>query len=78
MKDYTIYYKNGTTESVSYPDKNSLIASHFNGDKHKFNNEVERLSWQTLSTLYTEDIQTNECHAQIITADVNPYGWRNA
>ncbi len=77
MKDYTIYYKNGNNELVTYQDKATLIKTHFNGNIHKFKREVARLTWQTLTMQYIEDVQNGECHAQLSTADINPYGWRN-
>lgn len=76
MKEYTIIYVSGKSEEIESPDKTTLIREHFNNDMSRFQNEVARLTWTTLSTEYIEDIQAGTKHAHIFTADVNPYGWR--
>ena len=78
MKEYLIVYKNGETTKVNCADKESLVDEYFEGDKEKFKNEVERLIWSSLSIHYVEDVQKEEIDTEITTADVNPYGWRNA
>ena len=76
MKEYTIIYVSGDSEIVESPDKSTLIREHFKGDGERFLADVARLKWTSLSTEYVEDIQSGTSHANIFTADVNPYGWR--
>ena len=76
MKDYLIVYRSGKTESVSCPDKKSLIEMYFKGDESQFKKEVQLLKWNTLTMMYSEDISQGKINAEISTADANPYGWR--
>ena len=77
MKDYTIVYKKGDSIHYTCPDKHSLIKELFDGDEELFKSEVVRLMWDSVSTQYIEDIQNGKGYAEINSADVNPYGWRN-
>ncbi|MDX1628232.1 MAG: hypothetical protein R3345_06000 [Fulvivirga sp.] len=77
MKEYTVIYKSGKSEVIECADKESLIRHHFNDDEDRFKNEVTRLLWSTLTMRYTEDVGSGEVNAEITSADVNPYGWRN-
>ena len=79
MKEYTVVYK-GTrkSEMIMVPDKKTLIQEMYNGDVRKFKEEVQSLQWSTTSMHYVEDVQSEKIHAEITSADVNPYGWRNA
>ncbi len=78
MKEFTVIYRNGDSKTINAPDKSVLIQDHFEGDQKKFRNEVSRLIWSSLSMHFVEDIDSKQKHAEITTADVNPYGWRNA
>jgi len=76
LKDYLIIYRNGTTDSVSRPDKKSLIEIYFKGNEIQFRKEVQLLKWNTLTMMYSEDISRGKINAEMHTADVNPHGWR--
>lgn len=79
MKEYRVIYKGlKKSEEVMVPDKKALIRVLFDGDETKFRSEVKSLVWSTCGMQYVEDIQNEKIHAEITTADVNPYGWRNA
>ncbi|WP_425392382.1 hypothetical protein [Ekhidna sp.] len=78
MKEYTIVYKNKPSEEVAAVGKHELIKSHFEGDEKKFENEVSKLIWNELTMQCVLDVSENKVISQIFTADVNPYGWRNA
>ncbi|MTI21163.1 hypothetical protein E1176_09045 [Fulvivirga sp. RKSG066] len=78
MREYTIVYKSGKSEMIECADKAELIKYHFANDKTKFKNEVSRLMWNTLTMRYVEDIASEKIDAEISSADINPYGWRDA
>ena len=78
MKEFTVIFRSGNSKKITSPDKPTLIKEHFNNNEEHFTKEVSRLMWSSLSMHYVEDIDSQESHAQITTADVNPYGWRNA
>ena len=76
MKDYTLIYKDGKSESVTYPDRKTLIDEHFNGNIEKFRQDVQQLKWDTLTIRYVQDVESGKVNAEISTADANPFGWR--
>ncbi|WP_424961756.1 hypothetical protein [Ekhidna sp.] len=78
MKEYTIIYRNRQSEEVAAHGKSDLIKHHFDGDEDKFKNEVEKLVWNELSMQCVLDVSKDKVQSQLFTADVNPYGWRNA
>lgn len=71
-----VIYNDGHSETVGYPDKQTLIREHF-GSRQDFEDKVRMLKWTTLSTEYVEDISSGKTSAHIFSADVNPYGWRS-
>ena len=77
MTEFTIIYHSGKSEVIECAGKSDLIKQHFSGDEAKFKKEVSRLLWSTLTMRYTEEIGSGEVNAEITSADVNPYGWRN-
>ena len=76
MKEYVVVYRNGSTESISCPDKKSLIQNYFKGDEIQFKEEVQLLKWDTLTMRYVENVDHGKIDAEMTTADVNPFGWR--
>ena len=76
MKEFTVIYTDGRTETLSSPGRRTLLKDHFDNDEEKFRSEVSMLKWTTLATEYVIDVQNGENNAQIFSADVNPYGWR--
>ncbi len=77
MRDYTIHFKDGHTESMEVAEKQELIEVLFDGDEDQFRSKVETLRWQSANMFFKEDVETGEIDSQITTADANPYGWRN-
>ncbi len=78
MKEYTVVYKDGSTKEIACQDKADLINNHFENSEEKFKNEVVRLMWNTLTMRYVEDVAAGKVNAELSSADVNPYGWRDA
>lgn len=76
MKEYTIVYTDGSVKDVECVGQKELIEEFFAGDEEKFKKDVKRLSWRTISMHYILDVSTGETTAELISADVNPYGWR--
>ena len=78
MRDYTIIYKDGTSKNIECADKSDLIKELFDGSEEKFKEKVVRLMWNTLTMRYVEDVASSEVNAELTSADVNPYGWRDS
>ncbi|ADR21501.1 hypothetical protein MATR_08700 [Marivirga tractuosa] len=77
MREYEVFYKDGTTVNCSAEDKTDLIKQLFGGSDNKFIDEVKLLKWTTGAMVYTQDPSHNKIDSEITTADANPYGWRN-
>ena len=77
MRDYTINYKDGKTKEIEVVDKSELIEILFEGSEKKLKAEVKSLQWRTLTLFFVEDVATGDIQSQMVTADTNPYGWRN-
>ncbi|MEP0986447.1 hypothetical protein [Ekhidna sp.] len=78
MKEYTIIYKNKPSEVVAAAGRLDLIKIQFDGDENRFKQDVKKLVWDELSMQCVLDIASDQINAQLSTADINPYGWRNA
>ena len=68
MNDYTIIYKDGKSENVTYPDRKTLI--------EQFQKDVQQLRWDTLTIRYVQDIESGSVNAEISTADANAFDWQ--
>lgn len=77
MREYEVYYKDGTTINCNAADKKDLVNQLFNGEEKALINKVKLLKWSTGTMVYTQDPAEEKINAEITTADTNPYGWRN-
>jgi len=78
MKEFRFVYKSKPAEDVAYPSRSVLIQEHFNGDDNRFSSEVEKLIWDELTMKCVYDVKSGKVFTDLATADINPYGWRNA
>ena len=78
MKEFRVIYKNKPSELVASPGRKELIKDLYGGNESQFKNEVDKLVWDELSMQCVWDVQEDKVTSQLFTADVNPYGWRNA
>jgi hypothetical protein len=77
MREYEIFYKDGTTANCDAADQNDLVDQLFDGNEKELIDKVKLLKWSTLTMMYTKDPAEEKINSQITTADANPYGWRN-
>ncbi len=77
MRDYEVFYKNGTVENCSAADHTELADKLFDGKEEELINQVKLLKWSTGAMIYTQDPAEDKINSEITTADTNPYGWRN-
>lgn len=77
MRDYQIFYKNGTAKNYQCEGKKDLIDQLFEGDEKQLIARVKLLKWESANMFYSEDPSEAKVDSQITTADANPYGWRN-
>ncbi len=78
MKEFIIRYLDGKVRKINAPSISILKQEHFKGNDREVKEKVKTISWSTGATYYTRDVQTGETKAELISADVNPFGWRNA
>lgn len=77
MREYEVFYKDGTTVNCNAEDQKDLVRKLFAGDEQELINKVKLLKWSTGTMLYTQDPAEEKINSEITTADTNPYGWRN-
>lgn len=77
MTDFTVTYLNGEVKEITSPGLSYLVKDHFNDSKEELKSMVEMITWRSDGVFYARDVQADETSSQLITADVNPYGWRN-
>jgi len=78
MKEFVLRYLDGKVRKLSAPSLSVLKKDHFQNSDKKLKEIVKNISWSTGATYYTRNVQTGETKAELISADVNPFGWRNA
>jgi hypothetical protein len=78
MKEFTVQYLDGKIEKLVSPSLSILTDEHFEGSSELLKKKVKTISWRAEGVYYTRDVQADETSARLISADVNPYGWRNA
>jgi len=78
MKEFTLQYLDGRVEKMVSPSLSILTKEHFDGSSELLKKRVKTISWRTEGVYYTRNVQSDETSARLISADVNPYGWRNA
>jgi hypothetical protein len=77
MREYEVFYKDGTTVNCNAADKNDMVDQLFNGNEKELIEKVKLLKWSTGAMVYTQDPAKEKINSEITTADANPYGWRN-
>ena len=77
MREYEVFFKDGTTVNCNAADKNDLVEQLFNGKENELLERVKLLKLTTGTMVYTQDPAEEKINAEITTADANPYGWRN-
>jgi hypothetical protein len=77
MREYEVFYKDGTTVNCEATDQRDLIDQLFEGKEEKLKEKVKLLKWSTGTMIYTQDPTEDKINSEITTADANPYGWRN-
>lgn len=77
MREYTLIFKDGRSETVLCEGREALVNHLFDGDVAEYQRQVRRLRWASTTVQYVQDVASGKVHAQLATADVNPYGWRN-
>ncbi|WP_375580604.1 hypothetical protein ABWH96_06125 [Marivirga tractuosa] len=77
MREYEVFYKDGTTVNCNAADKNDMVDQLFNGNEKELIEKVKLLKWSTGAMVYTQDPAEEKINSEITTADANPYGWRN-
>lgn len=77
MREYEVFYKDGTTVICNAADKKDLVNQLFDGKENKMIEEVKLLKWATGTMVYTQDPSKDKIDSEMTTADANPYGWRN-
>jgi hypothetical protein len=77
MREYQVFYKDGTTVDCNAADKKDLIEQLFEGKEAILLEKVKLLKWTTGTMVYTQDPAEEKIDSEITTADANPYGWRN-
>jgi len=78
MREFVLNYLDGKVEKINAPSLALLIKEHFNGSEKELKEQVKTVAWSTVSAHYIRDVQKGETKAELISADVNPFGWRNA
>lgn len=77
MKEFAVKYLDGKIEYINAPSLSLLIADHFKDSESRLKKEVKSIAWRSDGVFYTKNVQEDRTDAQLITADVNPFGWRN-
>ncbi|WKV13950.1 hypothetical protein [Marivirga harenae] len=77
MREYEVFYKDGTTVNCSAEDRKNLADQLFHGNDDELIDKVKLLKWSTGAMIYTQDPAEEKINSEITTADANPYGWRN-
>ncbi|SMG46008.1 hypothetical protein SAMN05661096_03208 [Marivirga sericea] len=77
MREYEVFYKDGSTVNCDANDQQDLLDQLFDGKEEKLIEKVKLLRWSTGTMIYTKDPAKEKINSEITTADANPYGWRN-
>jgi len=78
MKEFVLNYLDGKVKKINSPSLSLLIKEQFDDSEKLLKEKVQSIAWSTIGAHYVRDVQKGETKAELISADVNPFGWRNA